>query len=156
MQRVPPTESRGRIHTSIVSVAVLHEPEKKHRTIKDSEIEWEAMRGSGPGGQHRNKTSSTVRMKHMPSGLTVTVDGRCQHQNRKRARRLLEAKIAETEDQEALLRHNGVKREQIGDRRRSQKIRTYNFKRQRAVDHRTGKKTRNVDEVMNGRFDLLK
>jgi len=156
IQRVPPTESRGRVHTSMVSVAVLELPKSQDFRLKDSEIEWEATKGSGPGGQHRNKTSSTVRMKHLPTGMTVVIDGRSQHQNRTKARRILEAKVAEHLGLRQAQTYNDGRQKQIGDRGRTQKIRTYNLKRGRAVDHRTNKKTGKVDAVLDGRFDLLR
>lgn len=143
------------MHTSIVSVAVLPLVERTDFKLNNDDIEIQITRGSGPGGQNKNKVSTAVRMIHRPTGLTVFIDGRSQKQNKNRARQILEQKVgmryrAEEQESQDSERHG-----QLGDRRRSGKIRTYNFKRRRVVDHRLGKRTGRIDDVMNGRFDLL-
>ena len=156
VQRIPPTENRGRTHTSIISVSVI--PLKKNIKYKmlDADLEIQTTKGSGPGGQHRNKTDSAVRMKHLPTGLQVFIDGRSQHSNKQEAHRILSGKVSQFYEEQNDIARNDVRCSQIGNRKRSDKIRTYNFKKNRAVDHRLGTKTSRIYDVMNGRFDLLK
>lgn len=157
VQRVPPTERNGRRQTSIVTVAVTEVFEKSIPWLDPKEVEIRTKVGSGPGGQHRNKTESCVVAKHIPTGISVTIDGRDQHSNKKTALRILEAKIASVRADAIHNNANNIKRAQVGNGGRADKIRTYNFIDSRAVDHRTNKKTSKVEDVIKrGRFDLLK
>lgn len=157
VQRVPPTEKRGRRQTSVVTVAVTT-PGNDQLVMKldMSAVTIMTKRGSGPGGQHRNKTESCVVARHTPTGLMATIDGRDQHSNKRTALRVLAAKLQQLENGKAHEKAAHAKRQQVGNGGRGDKIRTYNFIDSRAVDHRTGVKTSRVDEVIGrGRFELL-
>lgn len=138
-----------------MSVAVLPLVKKSDYKLNNDDMEIQITKGSGPGGQNKNKVSTAVRMIHHPTGLTVFIDGRSQSQNKNRARQILERKVGMRYQAEQQDSHNSERHGQLGDRRRSGKIRTYNFKMSRVVDHRLGTKTGRIDEVMNGHFDLL-
>lgn len=157
VQRVPPTEKRGRRQTSIVTVAVIIPATDQIASKLDmSTVTIMTKRGSGPGGQHRNKTESCVVARHNPTGHSVTIDGREQHSNKRLALKLLAAKLEKENSNGVAAEAAAAKRQQVGDGGRTDKIRTYNFIDHRAVDHRTGAKTARVDEVIGrGRFDLL-
>ena len=155
IQRVPPTERGGRVHTSIISVAVLPVPKIEEFSIPQKEIEVQQTKGSGPGGQNRNKVSCACRMTHKPTGLQVFIDGRDFQQNRKRAFKILSARVQYLRDSKQEKEYGDYRHRQVGTRGRGNKIRTYNFKNRRVVDHRLGKKTSRVEEVLNGRFDLI-
>lgn len=157
IQRVPPTEKNNRRQTSYVMVAVLPMPPKHQiKLLPESEIEVTTMRGSGPGGQHRNMTDSCVRMVHKQTGYVVTIDGRDQHSNRREAHHILSVKVAEYRNSQTQAKYDQLRKEQVGSGSRGEKIRTYNFIKARAVDHRNGKKTTDVRGVIEkGRFDLL-
>ena len=157
VQRVPPTEKKGRRQTSIVTVAVtVPATDAIASKLNMDEVTIITKRGSGPGGQHRNKTESCVVARHVPSGLTATIDGREQHANKRLALKVLAAKVAAASGEIAHAQAADAKRLQVGNGGRADKIRTYNFIDGRAVDHRTGAKTGRVDEVINrGRFELL-
>jgi len=158
IQRVPPTERGGRRQTSFVMVAVLPMP-PKHKTtlISEKEITVETMRGSGSGGQHRNTTDSCVRIVHKPTKISVSIDGRDQHANRREAHRILSAKVGQLRAGQVQAEYDKLRKNQIGSGGRGKKKRTYNFIKSRAVDHQTGKKTSKVKEVIEkGRFDLIK
>jgi len=155
IQRVPPTEKGGRVHTSIISVAVLPIPKMEEFSIPKNELEIQQTKGSGPGGQKKNKTSSACRMIHKPTGIVVFIDGRDFQQNRKRAFKILSARVQFLRDSKDTQKYGDYRHQQVGTRGRGNKIRTYNFKNQRVVDHRLSKKTSRVEDVMNGRFDLL-
>jgi len=158
VQRVPPTERNGRWQTSVVAVAVMPMPPRHElRLLPESELEVSTLRGSGPGGQHRNKTESAVRIVHKPTRLQVFLDGgRSQHQNRAEAHRILSAKVAQHYGEQIQATYDAKRKAQVDGGGRGNKIRTYNFIKCRAVDHRTGKKTRDVQAVIEkGRFDLL-
>ena len=152
---MPPTERGGRVHTSIVSVAVLPLEKRSEYKLNNDEVEIQITKGSGPGGQNKNKVSTAVRMIHRPTGITVFIDGRSQSQNKNRARQILEQKVALRLESAQKDSQNSARHKKLGDRCRSGKIRTYNFKKQRVVDHRLGTKTSRIYDVMNGRFDLL-
>ncbi|MEN6497072.1 MAG: peptide chain release factor-like protein, partial [Thermoguttaceae bacterium] len=124
---------------------------------EEAELEIATQRGSGPGGQHRNKVETAVRITHVPTGLSVYLDGgRSQHQNRVQAHRILSAKVHQYLADQTRAAYAERRKAQVGDGGRGDKIRTYNFIDSRAVDHRTGKKTREVHQVIGkGRFDLL-
>jgi len=156
VQRYPATECRGRRHTSVVAVAVLDVRAETHsNALKDSELEITTKRGSGPGGQHRNKTESCVMIRHVPTGLTATVDGRDQHSNKKKARQVLTARVMEHKNNSISSRWASDKREQFDGSGRGNKVRTYNFIENRVTDHRTGAKSTQIQRVMKGDFDLL-
>lgn len=141
-QRVPPTERSGRRHTSTITVAVLSVPRELDVKIPDNEIEWQATRGSGKGGQARNKTSNTVRMRHIPTGLSVRIENeRSQHQNRQTALHVLTAQLAglkETSQQDTVS-HN--RRRQVGTGMRGDKRRTIRTQDNSVIDHITGAST---------------
>ncbi|WP_366883044.1 peptide chain release factor-like protein [Hydrogenophaga sp.] len=155
VQRCPPTENKGRRHTSTVTVSVLALVPEREFALNKRDIETKTQRGHGPGGQHQNKTDSAVRMVHVPTGTTVFVNGRDQHANRREARRILESRVANIHDSVQRSQRAKAKREQVDGGGRGNKIRTYNFIDGRAVDHRSGKKTSKLKQVMKGRFDLL-
>ena len=155
IQRVPPTERGGRVHTSIISVAVLPVPKIEEFSIPQNEIEIQQTKGSGPGGQNRNKVSCACRMTHKPTGMVVFIDGRDFQQNRKRAFKILSARVQYLRDSKQEKEYGDYRHQQVGTRGRGNKIRTYNFKNRRVVDHRLGKKTSRVEDVLNGRFDLI-
>lgn len=140
-QRIPPNEKRGRVHTSTVTVAVLPEPERGEVSIREGDIEWQATRGSGPGGQHRNKTDSAVQMRHVPSGIVVRCEGeRSQHQNRAMALAVLSARLAEQQRESATRTRNGSRKEQVGSGMRGDKVRTVRCQDGIVTDHRSGAK----------------
>jgi len=156
VQRVPKTETQGRIHTSTASVAVLPEVEDVEIEIKDSDIEMEAMRAGGPGGQNVNKTSSAVRIRHLPTGIVVKCQADpSQHKNRATAMRQLKAKLYEIEREKAARERSEARSSQIGTGDRSEKIRTYNFKESRVTDHRVKVTVHNLDEVLAGHLDEI-
>lgn len=156
VQRVPPTEGKGRRQTSYVSVAVLPlPPEGRFEVLPESELRVTYTVGSGPGGQHRNKTASTVRMVHEPTGAQVVIDGRDQHSNRREALRILSGRVALLRESQAKSAYNDLKRDTMGSKGRGEKVRTYNFIQSRVADHRTGKKTGNIKGVMRGDFSLV-
>jgi peptide chain release factor 1 len=156
VQRVPKTEAQGRIHTSTASVAVLPEAEEVDVQINDRDIEMEAMRAGGPGGQNVNKTSSAVRLTHVPTGITVKCQADpSQHKNRATAMRLLKAKLYEIEREKKARERSEARASQIGTGDRSEKIRTYNFKESRVTDHRIKLTVHNLDEVLDGSLDEI-
>lgn len=156
VQRVPPTENKGRRHTSIVSVAVLPMKPNVEKDLNMQEVEIMTTKGTGPGGQHKNKTESAVRVKHVPTGITVLIDGRNQHQNKREALRILAARVSELHQQSVDASYSKERKQQLGGGGRSNKVRTYNFIKDRVVDHRLNVKCNRVEEVIcRGRFDLL-
>ncbi len=138
----------------MVSVAVLPIPDDIPG-LRDDDIEVTTCGGHGPGGQHQNKTDSAVRMRHTPTGLTVFINGRKQHANRREARRILAARVAELMRERADAEYSGERRAQMGGGGRGNKVRTYNFMNSRVVDHRLGRKTSQIRRVMRGEFRLL-
>ncbi len=151
VQRVPETESGGRIHTSTVTVAVLPEAEDVEVDIDPSDLEVDTYRASGAGGQHVNKTSSAIRITHKPTGIVVTCqDQRSQHKNRERAMTVLRAKLYELEETKRQAEIAGDRKEQVGTGDRSERIRTYNFPQGRVTDHRIGLTLYQLQQVLAG------
>jgi len=156
VQRVPPTEKRGRRQTSTITVAVLPQPRDVDVKIRDSDLKWETMRGTGPGGQHRNTTDSAVRVTHKPTGVSAYSDTKSQHDNRKYALAVLKSRLSEQMKQKAKREHNVTRARQIGAGMRGDKRRTYNFRENRVTDHVSGKTVRNVKAVLGGKLDQLR
>ena len=151
VQRVPETESQGRIHTSTVTVAVLPEAEEVDVQIDPSEIEMETCKSSGAGGQHINKTDSAVRLTHKPTGIVVECqEERSQFKNRDKAMRMLRAKLLDMKRTEQADKIAGERRSQVGTGDRSERIRTYNFPQGRVTDHRIGLTLHSIENFMNG------
>lgn len=151
VQRVPATESQGRIHTSTITVAILPQPTEVEVQIKDSDLRIDVYRSSGAGGQHVNTTDSAVRITHIPTGLVVAMqDERSQHKNKLKALKVLRAKIYEQERLKTDLARRDSRNKQIGSGDRSEKIRTYNFPQNRVTDHRINLTLYELDLVMAG------
>lgn len=139
-QRVPPTEKRGRVHTSTVTVVVLAEPTTIELVLDPRDLEEKFTRGSGPGGQHRNKTETAVQLRHKPSGLAVRVEkGRSRADNRTMALRVLSARLLAAKQDSEDAQRSRARREQAGSGQRGDKIRTIALQRDQVVDHRSGK-----------------
>ena len=154
VQRVPVTESSGRIHTSAVTVAVLPEAEEADIVIKPEELRIDVFRSSGPGGQSVNTTDSAVRITHLPSGVVVTCqDEKSQHKNKAKAMRVLRARVLEAEQERAERERAEFRRSQIGSGDRSERIRTYNFPQNRVTDHRVNLTLYKLEEVMLGNLE---
>ena len=156
VQRVPVTESQGRIHTSTASVAVLPEVPESQVAIRPEEIEFEAFRSGGHGGQNVNKVSTAVRLRHKPSGIVVECQReRFQEQNRQFAMTLLRAKLWEIEEEKILTKIGMIRNSAVGRGMRAEKIRTYNFPQDRVTDHRIGKSWHNLESIMNGNLESI-
>ena len=156
VQRVPETESGGRVHTSTATVAVLPEMEEVDVQINPADIEMQVYRASGAGGQHVNKTSSAVRLIHKPSGIVVACqEERSQLQNREKCMRMLASKLYEIEQEKLDSQVTGMRRSQVGTGMRNERIRTYNFPQGRVTDHRIGLTLYKIDAVMDGSIDEL-
>ena len=156
VQRVPETESGGRVHTSTVTVAVLPEMETADVQLNPADIEMQAFRSSGAGGQHVNKTSSAVRLIHKPTGTVVECQQeRSQFQNRDKAMRLLASRLYETEQEKISSEYTEKRRSQVGSGMRNERIRTYNFPQGRVTDHRIGLTLYKIDQVMDGALDEI-
>ncbi len=156
VQRVPETESGGRVHTSTATVAVLPEMEEASVRIDPADIEMQVYRASGAGGQHVNKTSSAVRLIHKPSGIVVACqEERSQIQNREKCMRLLASKLYEIEQERIESEHTGLRRSQVGTGMRNERIRTYNFPQGRVTDHRVNLTLYKIDAVMDGALDEI-
>lgn len=156
VQRVPETESGGRVHTSTVTVAVLPEMETADIRLDPADIEMQVFRSSGAGGQHVNKTSSAVRLIHKPTGTVVECQQeRSQFQNRDKAMRLLASRLYEAEQEKISSEYTQQRRSQVGSGMRNERIRTYNFPQGRVTDHRIGLTLYKIDQVMDGDLDEI-
>ena len=156
VQRVPVTESGGRIHTSTATVAVLPEAEDVEIEINMNDLKIDTYRASGAGGQHVNRTDSAVRITHLPTGVVVTSqDQRSQIQNREQAMRVLKSRLYEMEREKQASSYSQNRRLQVGTGDRSERIRTYNFPQGRVTDHRIGLTLYRIDEIINGDLDEL-
>jgi peptide chain release factor 1 len=157
VQRVPETESSGRIHTSTATVAVLPEADEVEVSVdEDRDLRIEVKRASGPGGQSVNTTDSAVRITHLPTGLAVEIqDEKSQHKNKAKALAVLRARLLEMEQRRAHAEEAAVRRSMVGSGERSEKIRTYNFPQDRVTDHRIGMDVHNLPGVMDGDLDRL-
>jgi peptide chain release factor 1 len=154
VQRVPETESQGRIHTSTATVAVMPEAEDVDVDIDDKDLKVDVFRSSGPGGQSVNTTDSAVRITHLPTGIVVAMqDERSQLQNRDKAMRVLRARIYEAERERQQAEQAAARRAQVGTGDRAEKIRTYNFQENRVTDHRVKLTVHRLDQVLQGDLD---
>jgi peptide chain release factor 1 len=150
VQRVPVTETQGRIHTSAATVAVLPEPADIDIGFSMNDVRVDTMRASGAGGQHVNKTDSAVRMTHVPTGVVVVCDAKSQHMNRANAERLLKMKLYDIEKQRIDSERAEERAGQVGSGDRSERIRTYNYPQGRVTDHRIGLTLYNLDKIVAG------
>lgn len=156
VQRVPETESQGRIHTSAATVAVLPEPEEVDVQINPSDVIENVCRAGGPGGQNVNKVSSAIRLEHIPTGITVNMrEEKSQHKNRAKAWRILRSRVYELYQSKKNAERDSARKTMIGSGDRSERIRTYNFPQNRLTDHRINVSLYNLDKVMMGEIDEL-
>lgn len=156
VQRVPETETQGRIHTSTVTVAVMPEAEEVELSIDPKDLRIDTFRASGAGGQHINKTSSAIRVTHIPTGMVVECqDQRSQRENREQALKVLRSRLLQKKQAEYDADYNARRQNQVGTGDRSERIRTYNFPQGRLTDHRIGLTVYKLEEVLNGALDLV-
>ena len=156
VQRVPVTESQGRIHTSLSTVAVLPEAEEVEVELNADDLEVSFMRSGGPGGQNVNKVSSCVRLVHKPTGITVRCEQeKSQHKNRKMAEKVLRARLLEIRERESKDKRDVLRRTQVGSGDRSERIRTYNWPQDRITDHRIGLDVFGIESVLMGNCDQI-
>ena len=156
VQRVPTTETSGRVHTSTATVAILPEADDIEIEINEKDLRIDTYRASGAGGQHVNKTDSAVRITHIPTGIVVqNQDGKSQHQNRQRAMRVLNAKLFEEQERKKAQDMSKTRRLLVGGGDRSEKIRTYNFPQGRVTDHRINLTLHKLDYILDGDLDEL-
>lgn len=156
VQRVPETETQGRVHTSAATVAVLPEVSDVEIEIRDQDLEIETMRAGGPGGQKVNKTESAIRITHIPTGIVVKCqDEKSQHKNKARAMRVLRSRIFERKQMEIQSERAAQRKLQVGSGGRNDRIRTYNFPQNRLTDHRIGLTLYKLDQAMQGEMDEL-
>ena len=153
VQRVPKTETQGRVHTSTATVLVMPDIEEEESEIDMADLTFETHRASGAGGQHVNKTDSAVRITHLPTGISVNCqDGRSQHENRATALRIIRARVQEVLQERAEAEKGIVRKEKIGTGDRSEKIRTYNYPQNRVTDHRIGLTLNQLDRIVEGKL----
>ncbi len=151
VQRVPETESQGRVHTSAATVAVLPEPEEVDIEIDPADVLEHVSRAGGPGGQSVNKLNSAIKLEHVPTGITVSMrDEKSQHKNRAKAWRILRSRIYEEEERKRRAKRDSTRKSMIGSGDRSQKIRTYNYPQNRMTDHRINLSLYSLDKIMTG------
>ena len=156
VQRVPETETQGRIHTSTVTVAVLPEAEEVEIEINPADLQVDTFRSSGAGGQHINKTESAIRITHLPTGLIVECqDERSQHKNREKAMKVLRSRLYEAKQREQESKIASERRSQVGTGDRSERIRTYNYPQSRVSDHRIGLTLYHLEQILNGDLDQV-
>lgn len=156
VQRVPSTESQGRIHTSTATVVVLPEAEEVEIDLADKDIRIDIYHASGAGGQHVNKTASAVRLTHIPTGIAVAMqDERSQIKNREKAMKVLRARVYDKLQQEAQSAYDSERKSAVGTGDRSERIRTYNFPQNRVTDHRIGLTIQKLDQILAGKLDEI-
>lgn len=156
VQRVPMTESKGRVHTSTITVAVLPEVDEIQVVINPSDLRIDTYRSGGAGGQHVNRTDSAVRLTHLPTGIVVACqEGRSQIENRESAMQLLRAKLWEKYNSEQANVISSLRKDQVGTGERAEKIRTYNYPQNRVTDHRIGLTLNKLDQIMNGNLEEI-
>jgi len=156
VQRVPDTETQGRVHTSTVTVAVLPEAEEVDLQVNPTDLKIDVYRASGAGGQHVNTTDSAVRITHIPTGVVVTCqDERSQHKNKDKAMKILRSRLLEAEQERAAKEEASARKSMVGTGDRSERIRTYNFPQGRLTDHRIGLTLYNLPEVMEGKIEEI-
>ena len=156
VQRVPVTESQGRVHTSTATVAVMPEYEQVDIDLDPKDIRVDVYRSSGAGGQHINKTSSAVRMTHLPTGIVVAMqDQRSQQQNREKAMQILKSRVYDYYESQNRDQYDAKRKESVGTGDRSERIRTYNYPQNRVTDHRIGLTLNKLDRIMNGELDEI-
>ncbi|MDP3996909.1 MAG: peptide chain release factor 1 [Candidatus Andersenbacteria bacterium] len=156
VQRVPETEKQGRIHTSTITVAVMPQAEEVDMEIKPEDLRIDTYRSSGAGGQHVNKTSSAIRITHLPTNTVVAVqDERSQHKNKEKAMSILRSRLLEAEEERRRSSEASERKQQVGTGDRSEKIRTYNFPQDRITDHRIKQSWSNIESVMEGWLDKI-
>ena len=156
VQRVPQTETQGRIQTSAATVAVMAEAEEMELELDPKELRIDTFRSSGAGGQHINKTSSAIRVTHLPTGMVVECqDQRSQRENKEQALKVLRSRLLQQKQEAYDREYNAKRQSQVGSGDRSERIRTYNFPQGRITDHRIGLTVYKLDEILNGNLDLL-
>ena len=156
VQRVPATESQGRIHTSTVTVAILPEAKEVEIQIDPNDLRIDIFRSSGPGGQSVNTTDSAVRITHLPTGMVVSCqDEKSQHKNKAKALKILRARLMDRARQEQQIEISEKRRNQVGTGERSERIRTYNFPQGRVTDHRIGLTLYRLESVLEGELDEI-
>lgn len=156
VQRVPSTESQGRVHTSTATVVVMPEAQEVEVELEDKDIRVDIYHASGAGGQHVNKTASAVRLTHLPTGIVVAMqDERSQLKNREKAMKILRARVYDKISQEAQSEYDANRKSAVGTGDRSERIRTYNFPQNRVTDHRIGLTIQKLDQILSGKLDEI-